>query len=509
MSVESTQIRQRALVLDGERRFRRSITAAIAAGAVLLVALLGASLVLFQVNRDYSRWVDHTYAAETKIGGLATNAEKLETVRRGYLLRPDETFWTTYLETRDRIGPDLDDLARFTSDNPVQRANVAALRPLLAAKLEQMRATIEVAHAGGLQAARETYFVQSTLRVTQRIRKQLADMDAEERRLLQTRAGDERGASLALLTCTLAAAVLLIVLAVGVGLLVRRYADDLKRSELQLRALNEGLEDAVRERTADLTRANDEIQRFAYIVSHDLRSPLVNIMGFTSEMETSLPALHRLLATVGERAPELLTKEARLVVEEEIPEAVGFIRTSTRKMDRLINAILKLSREGRRTLSSEPLDLTLLAGGVADSLRQLAGGRGAEVVVEPGLPALNSDRVAVEQVLSNLVENAVKYLSPDRPGRVVVRGREADGRVLVEVEDNGRGIALKDHERIFELFRRSGVQDQPGEGIGLAHVRALVYRLGGTIDVRSELGRGAVFRVSLPRTSPRDEGQAA
>ena len=232
-------------------------------------------------------------------------------------------------------------------------------------------------------------------------------------------------------------------------------------------------------------------------------------MGFTSEMEGSLPTLHKFLAAVGERAPELVTKEVRLVVDEEIPEAVGFIRTSTRKMDRLINAILKLSREGRRNLSPERLDLDPLAHGVVDSLRQVADGRGAQVAVEEGLPALTSDRVAVEQVLSNLVENAVKYLSPDRPGRVTVRGREADGRVVLEVEDNGRGVALKDHERIFDLFRRSGVQDQPGEGIGLAHVRALVYRLGGTIDVRSELGRGATFRVSLPRTPPRDEGQAA
>ena len=334
-------------------------------------------------------------------------------------------------------------------------------------------------------------------------------MDAEERRLLLTRADHERRASLALFASTLGAATLLIVLAVGVGYLVRRYAADLQRSDTELRRLNEGLEDAVRDRTADLTRANAEIQRFAYIVSHDLRSPLVNVMGFTSEMEGSLPVLHKFLASVGERAPELVTKDVRQVVDEEIPEAVGFIRTSTRKMDRLINAILKLSREGRRNLSPEPLNLDLLAHGVADSLRQVSDARGAQVSVEPGLPALTSDRVVVEQVLSNLVENAVKYLSPDRPGRVVVRGREAEGRVLLEVEDNGRGIALKDHERVFDLFRRSGVQDQPGEGIGLAHVRALVYRLGGTIDVRSELGRGAVFRVSLPRTPPRDEGQAA
>jgi signal transduction histidine kinase len=111
----------------------------------------------------------------------------------------------------------------------------------------------------------------------------------------------------------------------------------------------------------------------------------------------------------------------------------------------------------------------------------------------------------MEQIFSNLIENAVKYLQPGRAGEVTLRGRKEDDRILYEVADNGRGIDPRDHERIFDLFRRSGTQDQPGEGIGLAHVRALAYRLGGFIDVKSELGQGATFLVSLPVTYA-DEG---
>ena len=110
-----------------------------------------------------------------------------------------------------------------------------------------------------------------------------------------------------------------------------------------------------------------------------------------------------------------------------------------------------------------------------------------------------SDRLALEQILSNLVENAVKYLQPGRPGRIMVTARADSGRVIIDVADNGRGIAPGDHERIFELFRRAGQQDQPGEGLGLAHVRALAYRLGGVITCISTLGAGATFRLSLPR----------
>ncbi|MEO5494206.1 MAG: ATP-binding protein [Sphingomonas sp.] len=116
------------------------------------------------------------------------------------------------------------------------------------------------------------------------------------------------------------------------------------------------------------------------------------------------------------------------------------------------------------------------------------------------MPSLVSDRVAIEQILSNLVENAVKYLSPDRPGRIVMRAHAEGPHRIIEVADNGRGIAANDHDRVFDLFRRSGTQDQPGEGIGLAHVRALAHRLGGTIDLSSTLGDGSIFRVNLPAT---------
>ena len=114
------------------------------------------------------------------------------------------------------------------------------------------------------------------------------------------------------------------------------------------------------------------------------------------------------------------------------------------------------------------------------------------------LPDVESDRIAVEQVLSNLVENALKYLSPARAGRVRIEGGSEGNRVFYDVIDNGRGIDPADHSRVFDLFRRAGVQDQQGEGIGLANARALAYRLGGTLDVESKLDEGARFRFTLP-----------
>ena len=122
----------------------------------------------------------------------------------------------------------------------------------------------------------------------------------------------------------------------------------------------------------------------------------------------------------------------------------------------------------------------------------------ATLSVPDKAPIVVSDRLALEQVVNNVVDNAVKYLARDRPGRIAIVVTSSPGRIGIAVSDNGRGIAEQDSERIFELFRRAGAQDRPGEGIGLAHVRALARRLGGDISVRSELGRGSTFQIDLP-----------
>jgi signal transduction histidine kinase len=185
-------------------------------------------------------------------------------------------------------------------------------------------------------------------------------------------------------------------------------------------------------------------------------------------------------------------------VREDVPEAVGFIRASTAKMDRLINAILKLSREGRRRQVPERLDMTGLVQSIADSLNHQVSEAGGEIVVGD-LPVLESDRLSIEQIFGNLLDNAVKYQQPGRAIRIVVEGETAaDGRLHYRIIDNGRGVSERDHERIFELFRRAGKQDLPGEGLGLAFVRNSVRRLGGTITVESELGQGSTFHLKFP-----------
>lgn len=466
-------------------------------------SLIGAGLAaawLTGRNQEHVRWVNHTYEVELAIANASIAIEQGETPRRGYLITRAPIYLDTYLANRAKQPATLARVGTLTTDNPRQRASYDTLVGLVADLQRQRDRTVALVQQGRGREAIAQFFAETDARRMMKIRGIAAQMGAEERRLLKIRDADQVRSVRAFYIVLAIAGLILLIVAILSVTTVMRYTRDLTRSRDSLNALNETLEEQVAERTADLSLANDEIQRFAYIVSHDLRSPLVNVMGFTAELAATVTPLEELLDRAEATAPEIVTEEARLAVREDLPEAVGFIRTSTQKMDRLINAILKLSREGRRIITPEPLDIAEIVGAIHGSMQHIIDERGASVSVEGTIPRLVSDRLAIEQILSNLIENATKYLKPGRPGIITISGHEERGRVLLSVADNGRGIDVRDHARVFDLFRRSGAQDQPGEGIGLAHVRALAYRLGGTIDVASELGEGATFRLNLPKT---------
>ncbi|MEG3087445.1 sensor histidine kinase [Sphingomonas sp. PB4P5] len=472
----------------------------------LIAAGVGAAW-LTSRNQDHTRWVNHTYQVELAIGEVSVLIERGETSRRGYLLTRQQPYLDTYQDVSTKIAPAFDRLQQLTIDNPTQQLAIAEFKARFADLKARRDMTLALARSGRVDQALAEFATESLPRRMMKLRAIAAAMRDREKQLLVTRDAEQQE-NIRLFYITLALAGVFVAMAALASLAtILRYTRDLGASRDALRDFADSLEEQVDARTADLSRANDEIQRFAYIVSHDLRSPLVNVMGFTAELDTATAAISELIDRAERDAPQIVSDEARLAAREDLPEAIGFIRTSTQKMDRLINAILKLSREGRRVLAPSSVDMDLLVDTIGRSLQHLIDDKGATLSIEGTLPDLVTDRLAIEQIFSNLIENAVKYLQPGRPGLIVVRGQRTGARVSFEIEDNGRGIGPADHTRVFDLFRRAGNQDQPGEGIGLAHVRALAYRLGGVIDVSSELGKGATFRLNLPVTLHELEGK--
>ncbi len=481
------------------RHARRS-AALLGLGLLLLLVLVGAAGVLVVRSGETFRQVMAERDLRRVAGDLFSALQDAETGQRGYLITLDERFLDPYRKALDNIPAQREELSALVRASPEEGdAILSELGPLVDRRLALAAAGLDLARSGREDEARAFVAQGEGKTVMDAIRVVLGGLversDARLNRAIRAQ-GRLNGWTQAV--AALAATALLGAVGWAFATLARQMGA-LRAADGELRRLNAGLEERVQERTEDLMRANAEVQRFAYIVTHDLRAPLVNIMGFTSELEESLKAIQAYVLADGEPLPEQAIREARTAAAEDLPEALGFIRASTRKMDGLIGAILKISRDGRRELKPERVDLRGLAEGALAAVAHQIAETGGEAVVDAQVAAVVSDRLSVEQALGNLVDNAVKYAAPGRPLRLAIRTRpHGPRRVRIEVEDNGRGIAEADRDRVFDLFRRAGRQDRPGEGIGLAHVRSLVRNLGGDVALRSREGEGSVFVLDLP-----------
>ncbi len=479
--------------------FFRSSLLMLGLGILLLLGIVGYSLWLVEVNRSYSDETASLRRVRSAIIGVLTTVQDAETGQRGYLLSRE----TSYLAPYDKAVSDLPARWKTLEENLGPRPDYASqldeLKRAVDGKMAELAHSVSLTEQGRFDEAYALLGTDAGLQLMNRIREILngfLDHTDDQLRVLIER---QLSAADNLQWVTIGGAIAIFTVIGGAVLVIFQHVRDLARTREEVIALNAGLEERVNERTEDLIRANQEIQRFAYIVTHDLRAPLVNIMGFLSELETSLKPLTAYVMA-DERAPsEDDIREARLAVTEDLPEAMGFIRSSTRKMDALINAILKISRDGRRKLQPERIDVkALIETSVASVQHQLIE-QGGKATISGHFGAIVTDRFSLEQIFGNLFDNAVKYQMPGRPLTLSIALRPHGPRqVRIAVTDNGRGIGDQDRERVFELFRRAGEQDQPGEGIGLAHVRSLIRNLGGDVTVESELGRGSTFVLTLP-----------
>ena len=269
-----------------------------------------------------------------------------------------------------------------------------------------------------------------------------------------------------------------------------------KRTQDALQEAHDKLEIRVKERTAELETANEELKNFAYTVSHDLRAPLVNIKGFIGELRFALEDVQSITETVMSHLDEEQQQTITTAMQEDIPEAMSFINSSVTHMDHLVNAILKLSRLGRRELELQPIDMDGFVQEILKTLAHRIEQNQVNVIINP-LPQVVADQTSMEQILGNILTNAVVYLDSNRPGEIEIKGEQNSKEMIFSIRDNGRGIAKEDMHKVFELFRRAGKQDVPGEGMGLAYVRTLVRRHGGRIWCESGLGEGTTFTFTI------------
>ena len=246
---------------------------------------------------------------------------------------------------------------------------------------------------------------------------------------------------------------------------------------------------------ADLAEKNKEMETIVYTVSHDLRSPLVNVQGFGRQLSRACEKLAAAVAAAGDGAVPVA--ELKQPVETAIPQALRFINAGVAKMDSLLTGLLHYSRLGRVALTIRPLDMNAQLVEILAAMKFQLDEAKAEVRVAP-LPACLGDAAHTGRVFANLLDNALKYRSPARPLRVAITGRVERGQAIYTVTDNGIGIAPEHQAKIFEIFHRLDPEATGGEGLGLTIAQRVLERQRGRIWVESGVESGSTFHVSLP-----------
>ncbi|EKD28318.1 MAG: Sensor protein [uncultured bacterium] len=254
-------------------------------------------------------------------------------------------------------------------------------------------------------------------------------------------------------------------------------------------------EEQIKNLNEQLINKNEELKQFLYASTHDLRSPLFNIQGFCGELQRYNKELSSIMKDKNKLNENTLNLE--IIINKDIPEAIDFIHKSVLKMDDLLSGLLRISNLDKAETKAKILDMNLMFKKIMENFQYQIQTNSIEIDVAKIHPCM-ADALQINQVFSNIVDNAIKYMRSGQKGKISVSSIKFDKNIIYQVKDNGIGISKKYYEKIFEIFYRLEPNKTPGHGIGMAIVKKILAKNNGDIWLESEVGIGTTFFVSLP-----------
>lgn len=477
------------------------------------LVFLGVLLIIRSDREQAQQLADHSRMVLVQAEKCGRHLAEAQTNMRGYVLTSGPAFAEEFRRVRVQIAPAFAMLVKLVEDNDDQEERMAALAVQANDYVAWMEENVRLTRSGDQATAVARIRDNGNQKMTA-ARRGIDLFLSEEARLDQLRSEEvqrvERLQYNAILggvvLAVVSSVVLLVVFSKSIanrlGVLVANT--QLMAQGKELAAPLQGHDelsylDALFHQMADAIRQkNRENEMFVYSVSHDLRSPLVNLQGFSQELAL---VAQDLKALFNERTvPAEVRARGSQLIESDIGSYVHFIQTAVTRLAGIIDALLRLSRVGRVEYRWEVVDVDAVVRRVVDALNDTLQRSGAQVELEK-LPACWGDATALDQVFGNLIGNAVNYLDPARPGRIVVgclKPEESPPHQRVYfVSDNGLGIAPAAQAKAFIAFQRLHPGAAPGEGIGLTLVRRIVERHGGQVWLESTVGAGSTFYVAL------------
>ncbi len=443
------------------------ISAGIGVAFVLLIAI---SVVTYTRTNQFlasSRWVDHTYSVIAQINLLLSELKDAETGQRGFLLTNDEKFLEPYHKAIANLPDAILQLKSLTKDNPEQQDNIALFEELANRKILFLEQAVNMQREHGWKGSEEILnTLQGGKMTMDELRVQIQNMSLREEQLLNQRAEFVNAQAVSTKRWVILGNLAAIFLILVSFMLLRKQIQE--RIIAQRRAEKSALQ---------LETTNKELESFSYSVSHDLRSPLRAIDGYSRMFEEDY-------------GDQLDTEGKRLL---------SVVRANSKKMGMLIDDLLDFARTGRQALDGHEVDMSALIDEVWLELMAAGDAHPTLQFYKHDLLPVWGDQMLLKQLLSNLLSNAVKYSSTKEQPKVEVLSKIHDGEIIYEIHDNGVGFDMRYYKKLFGVFQRLHTSEEfPGTGVGLAIVQRIIVRHGGRVWAESELGVGSTFSFSLP-----------